>query len=120
MTLQALTSPTNHFGTLVPMGNLDFYPNWGHSQPGCVNFSVIGSHNRSFELFTESISKPGRFLTNMKLVKEPAFMSITEEVEIVGGPEVEMGFHCSGGAKGNFYIEVDQEDFGIGLMFGMP
>lgn len=29
MTLQALTAPTNHFGTLVPMGTVDFYPNWG-------------------------------------------------------------------------------------------
>lgn len=91
----------------------------GHSQPGCVNFSVIGSHNRAFELFTESISKPGRFLTNMKLVKEPGFMDIKEE-SVPEGPEVEMGFHCSGGAEGNFYIEVDQEDFGIPYMFGIP
>lgn len=45
-------------------------------------------------------------------------MDITEEVEHIGA-EVEMGFHCKGEAKGNFFIEVDQEDFSIPYMFGI-
>jgi len=118
MTIQALTSPTNHYGTLVPMGTIDFYPNWGHSQPGCVTFSVIGSHNRAFELFTETISRPGKFRTNLRLAKTPGFMNIQEEY-VPGEEDVEMGFHCEGG-KGNYYIEVDQEDLGMALVFGMP
>ncbi|CAG2122127.1 unnamed protein product, partial [Medioppia subpectinata] len=27
-------SPVNHYGTLIPLGTIDFYPNYGYKQPG--------------------------------------------------------------------------------------
>ncbi|XP_059608065.1 lipase member H-A-like [Phlebotomus argentipes] len=46
----------------LPIGMVDFYPNWGISQPGCRLIDVAGacSHARSYALFAESInSGPG-------------------------------------------------------------
>ncbi|CAL8139644.1 unnamed protein product [Orchesella dallaii] len=117
-TLQSITAPTNHYGTLVPMGTVDFYPNWGHSQPGCENFSFIGSHNRAFELFTWTVFRPGKFKTNMKLKDSPTYMTIKKDV-FPDEEETEMGFYCDGG-KGNYYIEVNEEDITLPLVFGIP
>ncbi|XP_061164506.1 uncharacterized protein LOC133173538 [Saccostrea echinata] len=39
-------------GYLNALGHLDFYPNGGQSQPGCL---LTCSHSRAYELFTESI-----------------------------------------------------------------
>lgn len=88
------------------MGTVDFYPNFGHSQPGC-KFSVIGSHNLAFELFTWSISNPGRWTTNHKLTHVPTYMNIVHET-VPEGEEVEMEFHCTWG-EGIFYINTVEE-----------
>uniref|UniRef100_A0AAU7YU80 TGL n=1 Tax=Eriocheir sinensis TaxID=95602 RepID=A0AAU7YU80_ERISI len=68
------------YGTEQPMGNLDFYPNSGHDQPGCdpVNIGIdmiddIGdgirelaacSHARSYEFFKDSLYKPCPYLAH--------------------------------------------------------
>lgn len=59
------------YGTEQPMGNIDFYPNSGHDQPGCdpvtIGIEVITdlpdgirdigacSHCRAYKLYTESL-----------------------------------------------------------------
>src|SRR5699024_9967156 len=65
--------PVNHYGSLVPIGTLDFYPNFGYHQPGAGTFTLAGSHLRSLELFAWSISNPDRFLTSDVLAGTPAF-----------------------------------------------
>jgi len=113
LSIQAISSPTNHYGSLIPMGTIDFYPNWGHSQPGCT-LSVIGSHNRAFELFIKSISSgPGSFKTNMKVSNCPRYMSIIEEAEMTD-EEVEMGYYCEGGS-GNYYFDMTSKESQFGL-----
>lgn len=68
------------YGTEQEMGNVDFYPNSGHDQPGCdpVNIGIeiiddIGeggrdlaacSHDRSVELFEDSLSEPCPYLAH--------------------------------------------------------
>lgn len=117
-TLQSITAPTNHYGTLIPMGTVDFYPNWGHSQPGCEMFSFIGSHNRAFSLFTQTIFRAGKFRTNLKVKECPTYMNIKHEYVQVE-EEVEMGFYCEGG-QGMYYIEFNEEDITMPIMFGIP
>lgn len=55
--------PVNHYGSLVPIGTLDFYPNFGYEQPGAGTFKVAGSHLRALDLFQWSITNPGKFTT---------------------------------------------------------
>ena len=42
------------YGTAQPMGNVDFYPNSGHDQPGCDPVSI------AIELITEDMIDSGR------------------------------------------------------------
>lgn len=68
------------YGTDQPMGNVDFYPNAGHDQPGCDPVSIgidviqdIGegirelaacSHGRSYKLFTDVLQQPCPYLAH--------------------------------------------------------
>lgn len=60
-------APVNHYGTLIPLGTTDFYPNFGYRQPGISHFRIAESHHRSIELFLWSIGNPGKFMTNAVL-----------------------------------------------------
>jgi hypothetical protein len=42
-------------GFLEPRGHLDFYPNKGKNQPGCVELVGECSHNRCYQYFGESV-----------------------------------------------------------------
>ncbi|XP_070578692.1 phospholipase A1-like [Ptychodera flava] len=69
-----------HFGTLIPLGDIDFYPNYGFDQPMSPGgrFSKrwpvesLG-HSRAIELFIWSISHPEAFKTNLQLDDIPAY-----------------------------------------------
>lgn len=67
------------FGMSEPIGHVDFYPNGGSSQPGCKNDAptnqglendmylqvvkyVSCNHERSYELFTESVAPTCPFM----------------------------------------------------------
>ncbi|CAL8100499.1 unnamed protein product [Orchesella dallaii] len=101
-------APVNHYGTLIPLGKIDFYPNWGYSQPGAGVFTIAGSHHRAIELFLWSIANPGKFVTNTALVRMPEFEKPVKEVKYVV-ERVEMGYHLNGTCEGLFYIETESE-----------
>jgi len=53
--------PIVHFGTLLQWGHIDFYPNGGHDQPGCLNIrNDIGfcSHEKAHDFFMTTINRP--------------------------------------------------------------
>jgi pancreatic triacylglycerol lipase len=54
------TNAGGNFGFDEPLGQSDFYPNWGRSQPGCgIDISQSCAHSRAHELFAESIISEG-------------------------------------------------------------
>ncbi|OTF75416.1 Pancreatic triacylglycerol lipase-like protein [Euroglyphus maynei] len=85
--------PVNHYGSLVPIGTLDFYPNYGYHQPGAGTFTVAGSHLRSLELFEWSITNPHKFLTEKVLSSTPDFDDPVNENEPTKYT-AEMGFYA--------------------------
>lgn len=102
-------APVNHYGTLLPLGTVDFYPNGGYYQPGIGHFTIAGSHHRSIELYCWSIKNPGKFKTNTVLDGKPDF---EKPVEKYANSKVtaEMGFHSAGKDTGLFYIETESQE----------
>lgn len=106
--------PVNHYGSLIPIGHLDFYPNFGYHQPGAGTFTVAGSHLRALELFGWSITNPGRFLTADVLAEKPDFDEPVEKF-IAGQYQVEMGFYADrshlppANASTLFYLKTNSQ-----------
>ncbi|XP_058467030.1 pancreatic triacylglycerol lipase-like [Malaya genurostris] len=55
--VEAVFSAAGSLGFDLPLGNANFYPNGGRSQPGCgIDLTGSCAHSRSHEYFAESIS----------------------------------------------------------------
>lgn len=102
-------APVNHYGTLIPLGTVDFYPNFGYRQPGIGHFTIAGSHHRSIELFIWSIENSGQFVTNAVLDGTPAFEDPVEKVKYESD-KIEMGFHFDESQSGLFYLETNSAE----------
>lgn len=112
-----------YFGTLVPMGLVDFYPNYGWNQPSkdrsrsekpdlemdakhhkVAQPSPYGgyisdSHGRAIDFFLWSVGHRGAFRTHLKLDGEPDVESAVHRIITTGvnGREevtAEMGYFC--------------------------
>ena len=95
----------NHYGTLIPLGTIDFYPNYGYQQPGASK-TIAGSHSRVVDLFTWSVSNPKKFITNKVLDEAPGFGKPVEETHTVPY-NAQMGYFANKRAKsGLFYLET--------------
>lgn len=109
-----------YYGTLVPLGDIDFYPNFGWNQPsddGKINAKpkiqrdrydnkvpmpskygafISESHGRAIDFFIWSIQNPGRFRTHQQLETEPGIERAVHRIISTlpeHGIEVEMGYH---------------------------
>ena len=106
--------PVNHYGSLIPIGTLDFYPNFGYHQPGAGTFTVAGSHLRSLELFAWSITNPGKLLTSDVLAGTPDF-DLPVDKAMPGQFQVEMGYYAKKSqlppknASTLFYIKTNSQ-----------
>lgn len=117
---QAIISPTNHYGTFIPLGDIDFYPNWGHSQPGCSIVNIIGSHLRAIDYYTWSITNPGKFVTDKKLVETPGYMEPAKTWSSLDNETVEMGYYCkSNSPHGNYYLQTNESEPWIGQLLAI-
>ena len=102
----------NHYGTLLPWGTIDFYPNYGISpQPGCsdINPGEIGkSHGRAIDYFTWSIANKEKFFTNKELIEKPEYEKPVKKYKTSN--DAQMGYWGTDNkAKGCYYVHVNAE-----------
>jgi hypothetical protein len=96
------------YGTLSPLGTVDFYPNYGHSQPGCS--STRCNHNRAIELFIWSVRNGGKFITNSLLKSKPDYMKPVYQI-VNTNASCKMGFHFdSNPVNGDYYIKTNDNE----------
>lgn len=116
-----------YFGTLVPLGKIDFYPNYGWNQPTTDDNSsskptirmdqfqkkiaeaspyggnITESHGRALDYFLWSINNQSAFRTHLKLdgipdMNKPVHRLVATDFE--HNIEAEMGYHC------DTYLEI--------------
>ncbi|XP_052774574.1 pancreatic triacylglycerol lipase-like [Mya arenaria] len=110
------------FGTKLPMGHVDFYPNGGKDQPGCTRsasdhlFKLITGkftsfregiacdHSRAQDYFTESITSTCRFTASWCLNYD-AFKR--GDCPCGKSPCVSMGFYARANAtRGKYFLDT--------------
>ncbi|XP_077978242.1 phospholipase A1 VesT1.02-like [Glandiceps talaboti] len=94
----------NHFGTLIPLGTVDFYPNYGCEQPGCTSYTC--SHHRAIEYFTWSISHEEAFKTRQVLTDKPAYEEPVRSTRICAR-EAQMCYFATKESRGNYYLQTN-------------
>ncbi|XP_070562305.1 phospholipase A1 VesT1.02-like [Ptychodera flava] len=100
--------PLNHFGTLKPLGTVDFYPNYGCGQDGCEH-TLGGSHSRVLDYYIYSIRHPGEFTTNLVLDGVPSCNAPVKKTKR-GRSAAEMGYHCKESSSGLYFISIAAKD----------
>ncbi|KAM7357051.1 pancreatic triacylglycerol lipase isoform 2-T2 [Cochliomyia hominivorax] len=127
------------FGDNTPRGNVDFYPNYGHTpQKGCNDVDLLSanscSHNRAVTLYAESIGLPQNFpaipcplaaiklLSSLKCGQKVKDNRMTKSIlaEAIATKNetiiAYMGDKVSKGATGSYFLETyDAPPYGMGL-----
>lgn len=103
MTTECWVVPNNHYGTLAPLGTIDFYPRYGLVNPVANPLDVYRSHRRAVDLFLISITHQGLFATNEILDGTPGFgqIIVTRQVSEIA----EMGYWAD-----TAFIPEDHQD----------
>ncbi|XP_070564507.1 phospholipase A1-like [Ptychodera flava] len=98
--------PVNHFGTLIPLGDVDFYPNYGTEQPGCS--SIGGSHSRVLDYYNYTIKNHGVLTANQVLDGTPGYEKQVKKTK--RGRPAEMGYYCEESSRGLYYISITKDE----------
>jgi len=114
-----------YYGMLTPVGDIDFYPNGGYYQPGCITstlinstgnteydiFDIACSHGRSPKLFLNTLVQPNCFTTQHKC-SDSNYCKKTNELCCTGSNCPEMGYNADkmSGVNGLYYLETTSRD----------
>ncbi|KAK0162495.1 hypothetical protein PV327_006269 [Microctonus hyperodae] len=107
---------TNLFGISKPIGHVDFYVNYGFTQPGCCIYEIACSHQRAWIIFAESVLTPYEFPAFR--CNDPGFWRTTKLlVGRMSKPESNceifkndyMGFIASPKSEGQFVVLTNNE-----------
>lgn len=86
--VEVLLTNAGLLGFDLPIGDSNFYPNWGSTQPGCgVDITGNCAHQRSHEFFTESITTAVGFWSRQCA----SYQDILNQNCVSSGPDVLMG-----------------------------
>ncbi|XP_034241771.1 phospholipase A1-like [Thrips palmi] len=104
-----------YLGKTMHLGNVDFYPNGGHFQPGCP-FDVTGacSHGRAYEVFASTIKNSDAVLEGVLCPSLPDGASTCEnrlrqheDVE-----KAQMGYNVKFNKEGAYFLRTtDKPNF---------
>ncbi|XP_077295420.1 pancreatic lipase-related protein 2-like [Arctopsyche grandis] len=68
--VEIIHTNAGNLGLEEPVGDNDFYPNGGKSQPGCGSLDVGCSHGRSYQFFAYSLNNQGFMANQCRSVAE--------------------------------------------------
>ncbi|XP_077295506.1 pancreatic triacylglycerol lipase-like [Arctopsyche grandis] len=100
--VEVIHTDSGSLGLKEPVGDIDFYPNKGSSQPGCL-IDVSCSHSRSYEFFADSIDHKGFMADQCTDYKE---MSKGKCAKL---SQMHMGGSSPKNAVGIFYLETNKK-----------
>ncbi|XP_030384292.1 pancreatic triacylglycerol lipase-like [Scaptodrosophila lebanonensis] len=96
------------FGMLGSLGHVDFYPNNGALQPGCIEDTIAAAnfsncnHNRAPIYYAESIYSEKGFWGRQCIDGIGSLLDPCSE----DTPEALMGYHVSRDARGDYYLRT--------------
>lgn len=104
-----------YYGTIIPLGTIDFYPNYGFG----TKRDAYGNHILAYELFTWSINNQGKFKTRHELETKGAIVIFPFRVKVKAckafkkpsGLEAEMGYFANkvSAQVGNWYVPINRD-----------
>ncbi|XP_030383958.1 pancreatic lipase-related protein 2-like [Scaptodrosophila lebanonensis] len=95
------------FGMLGSLGHVDFYPNYGAAQPGCLLENPFTcNHNRAPIYYAESIYSEKGFWGRQCIDGLVGLLDPCSE----DTPEALMGYHVSRDARGDYFLRTASDD----------
>ncbi|XP_076272839.1 pancreatic triacylglycerol lipase-like [Rhynchophorus ferrugineus] len=112
--VQAIHTDSSLFGVNYALGNIDFWPNGGNTQPGCLLLANTCSHWRSFIFMAESIGDNQFYARECDSYDDYIGGGCASNtLALMGG----LNFNTS--LTGNFYLKTSSSSpYGLGNIYG--